>query len=239
MENALIKTQDISPIVQMAMKGKFDIEQLDKLIDVQEKFEKIQAKKEFYKAFSEFKREPIVIKKDSNVSYTSKKTGETTSYNHASLSNVMEVASPLLALHGLAISWLPNQENGQISVTTVLSHVLGYSVSTTLSAPPDTSGQKNSIQAVASTVTYLERYTTLAILGLATKEDNDGQGTDSQKELEYITPDQVENLKFEIDKTQRDNEELSGVICGAYKVPSLQHILSKDYAGILDRISKS
>jgi hypothetical protein len=41
--------------------------------------------------------------------------------------------------------------------------------------PPDAGGAKNAIQARASTKTYLERYTLLAILGLSSKDaDADG-----------------------------------------------------------------
>ena len=44
-------------------------------------------------------------------------------------------------------------------------------------APLDTSGGKNNIQAMGSAVSYLERYTLLAITGLSTKEmDDDGRG---------------------------------------------------------------
>ena len=49
---------------------------------------------------------------------------------------------------------------------------------------PDTSGSKNSIQAISSAVTYLQRYTLLAATGLSTSElgnlDNDGRGTGAE-----------------------------------------------------------
>jgi hypothetical protein len=45
----------------------------------------------------------------------------------------------------------------------------------TMSAPPDTSGAKNVIQAKASTVTYLRRYTLLGAVGMAAgMPDSDG-----------------------------------------------------------------
>jgi hypothetical protein len=52
---------------------------------------------------------------------------------------------------------------------------MGHSERTTLSATADTSGSKNSIQAIGSTVTYLQRYTLLAAVGLAAGGDDDGQ----------------------------------------------------------------
>lgn len=233
MPKELIKTQDISPIVQMAMKNKFDIAQLDKLIDVQEKFEKIRAEKEYNISFAKFKQNNIIITKDNDVEYG------TTSYSHASLANILAIVTPLLSKEGLALSWKTDQDDqGIVKVTAILTHELGHSVPSSLKAKPDNSGGKNEVQAIGSIVTYLERYTTKALLGIAESKDNDGQGA-NQKELDYITPDQVENLQFEIDSTKRDNAELTKVVCDAYKVPSLQHILSKDFAEILDRITKS
>ena len=63
----------------------------------------------------------------------------------------------------------------------------------TLSASADNSGSKNSIQAIGSTVTYLQRYTLLAITGLATEDmDDDGSGSDDTGEL--ISAEQKEEL---------------------------------------------
>jgi hypothetical protein len=47
-----------------------------------------------------------------------------------------------------------------------------------MSGPHDQSGNKNAIQAIASTVTYLERHTAVAITGVAVsdEEDDDGAG---------------------------------------------------------------
>jgi hypothetical protein len=59
---------------------------------------------------------------------------------------------------------------------------MGHSEETTLKAIPDTSGSKNSIQAIGSTVTYLERYTLLAAMGMAAAGmDNDGRTVDEEQ----------------------------------------------------------
>jgi hypothetical protein len=51
-----------------------------------------------------------------------------------------------------------------------------------MSAPPDASGGKNTIQQIASTVTYLQRYTLLAITGVATKgQDDDARGAQPEQ----------------------------------------------------------
>ena len=47
-------------------------------------------------------------------------------------------------------------------MTCQITHELGHSESVEMTAPPDDSGGKNTIQSIASTKTYLERYTLLA-----------------------------------------------------------------------------
>jgi hypothetical protein len=70
----------------------------------------------------------------------------------------------------------------QIAVTCVLTHKMGHSEETTLKAIPDTSGNKNTVQAIGSTVTYLERYTLLAAMGMAAAGmDNDGRMADEEQ----------------------------------------------------------
>jgi hypothetical protein len=52
-----------------------------------------------------------------------------------------------------------------------------------MTGPLDDSGNKNKIQQAGSTVTYLQRYTLLAVTGLSTQDqDDDGQGADDDGE---------------------------------------------------------
>jgi hypothetical protein len=95
--------------------------------------------------------------------------------------------APALSKHGFSYSWATRQErDGRsivwIEVTCTLKHRLGHSESVTLGGPPDISGNKNPIQQVVSTVTYLERHTLKAITGVSEKgEDDDGQGGPEQR----------------------------------------------------------
>ena len=63
---------------------------------------------------------------------------------------------------------------------------------------PDDSGGKNPIQSIGSTITYLERYTILALTGLATKEqDDDGKSANQtqQPDLSKSSQEYKEMLK--------------------------------------------
>jgi len=149
--------------------GNMDVGKLKELLDLQERWDATQAKKAYVQAMAAFKETPPEIEKDRTVEYG------TTSYKHATLYNVTTKINTELSKHGLTASWVTSQANGSIKVTCKITHIMGHSEETCLSAPPDATGSKNAIQAIGSTVTYLQRYTVLALTGLASyDQDDDG-----------------------------------------------------------------
>ncbi len=179
-------------MLQIAVERGSDIDQLTKLMDLQERWEANEARKAFVAAKAAFKAEAPNVLKNKSVGFTSRRTNTDTNYDYATLDNVADTISPLLAEQGLSYSWETDQiEGGVIKVTCVLSHILGHSERVTLQAPPDATGNKNSIQQIGSTVTFLQRYTLLSATGIATKgQDNDGQMAGSFP----ISPEQKEQL---------------------------------------------
>lgn len=175
-------------LIQLGMAKGIDLPQLEALFNLQLRWEANEAKKAFVAAMNAFKADPPEILKNKKVAYTSKKTGETTAYQHATLDHVCDAVTDGLSKHGISHRWKVTQSEGLIRVTCVLTHELGHSEETTLCAGPDDSGGKNAVQALGSTVTYLERYTLLAATGLAAENgDNDGQGTPKWEKLqEYL-----------------------------------------------------
>ena len=154
--------------------GGMDVVKLKELLDLEERWKAGEAKKAYVRAMAAFKEKPPEILKDKTVNYKTQKG--TTSYKHATLYNVTSKINTELSKHGLTAAWVTSQNNGSIKVTCKITHVDGHSEETCLSAPPDLTGSKNPIQAIASTVTYLERYTLLALTGLATADqDDDGK----------------------------------------------------------------
>lgn len=162
-------------ILERAYQSGADITVLTQLLDLKVKWEADEARKAFVKAMTIFKQNPPKIMKDKLVDYPSK--GGRTTYYHATLASVVSAAIQSLAAVGISHSWSTEQGNGTIAVVCTLTHELGHRESVRMEAGSDTSGGKNSIQAVASTTTYLQRYTLLAITGLATEDqDDDGGG---------------------------------------------------------------
>jgi hypothetical protein len=163
-------------LLRIAVETGADLDRLEKLMDLQQKWEANEARKAYVAAMTGFKGEPIQIFKRKEVSFTTR-DGDTTSYKHAELSDVTDAIAPAMAKHQLSFRWDVKQEAGTITVDCIVTHVLGHSEKVTMQGSPDTSGKKNAIQQVASTVSYLQRYTLLAATGVATKGmDDDAQG---------------------------------------------------------------
>lgn len=151
-------------------------DEISKFMDLMERQQAAEAKASFIRAMAAFKKNPPDIYKNKSVEFSG------TSYMHATLGNICEQIICALAEHGISHDWSVEQPgNGMVRVICTLTHEQGHSKSTTLEAPPDSSGKKNAIQSIASTVTYLERYTLLAACGIAVKEqgDDDGRGAET------------------------------------------------------------
>lgn len=176
-EITIVPSAAITPadLLLKAIESGAGLDKMEQLMALQERWEANEAKKAFVQAMVEFKAEPITIGKHKRVSFQTAK-GKT-EYDHAELVDVTEAIVPRLAKHGLSHDWSVSQEGARITVTCTITHRLGHSKSVSMSAPADDSGGKNSIQAIASAKTYLERYTLLAITGSATGgQDDDGAG---------------------------------------------------------------
>ena len=184
-------------IFQVSTEKGYEPAFIEKMMELQERNDANNARKAFHEAMAEFKANAPDIEKDKTVSYSVQGKG-TTTYNHASLANVTNKINKALSEYGLSAAWITSQGEGGITVKCTITHKLGHSESTALTAAPDSSGGKNAIQAIGSSVTYLERYTLLALTGLATHEmDDDGKGAE---DVAYITEAQVKELQKEIDE---------------------------------------
>lgn len=187
-------------LLEMAISNGTDMAQLEKLLELKEKYDREEARKAFTAALAAFKSEEISIKKDRTVGFNSNDGSQQINYSHASLGNIIKTATPVMSRHGLSARWLTEQGEGGVTVTCILTHKDGHSESTKLFAAPDNSGKKNAIQQVASTITYLERYTFLAITGLAVEEQDDDGASSAQEvaPVAIVSEDQALKLHSKI-----------------------------------------
>lgn len=202
-------------LLQMAVSQGANLDQLDKLMQLQERWEANEARKAFVAAMAAFKSEPLRVIKSKQVSIPGG-----AKFSHATLADVVDAAVAGMGAHGLSHRWITSQSANEITVTCVVTHALGHSESTSLTCKPDDSGKKNAIQQVASAITYLERYTLQAALGIAASDmqEDDGRGTSHQ--VEMLSDEQQAQLQDLIDANGRDKAKFLQWA----KVESLQDI---------------
>ena len=217
-----IQKRSPADLIQQAVAGGADLDKLSKLLDIQERWEANEAKKAFQVAMAAFKSNPPNIGKDKKVSFGN------TKYSHASLYNVVEKITKELSKHGLSASWITHQ-NGQIGVTCRITHVLGHSQETTLQAPADTSGSKNAIQAIGSTISYLQRYSLLAVLGLAAHDMDDDAVVAVD---EPITEAQLGTLRDQMLAVEADEKKFLAYL----KVESLEEIRQSQFKKAIEAL---
>lgn len=180
------------------------LEQVEKMMDLQERWEKKEAKKSYDAAFASFKAEAVQIIKGKLIT-----DGPLKGKSHAELCDVVDAVTPALSKHGLSSSWkITKDDPAWMEVTCYLRHVGGHEESVSMGGPPDAGGAKNAIQARASTKTYLERYTLKGITGLSERnDDDDGSGRNAGKDLREAALDDL--LKRVTDA--RDADQLTKV----------------------------
>lgn len=227
MEKAIVtKVEGNTPadMIRMAVTEKADLDKIEKLLTLQERWEANEAKKMYNAAMSEFKANPPEIEKDKKAGYTPKNGGPDVKYNYASLSNITNKINKELSKYGLSASWRTKQEATKITVSCKITHILGHSEETSLSAEADVTGAKNAIQAIGSTITYLEKYTLLAMVGLATRDqDDDGKAT-----IKKINDEQVSSLLDILDNF-KDSKEKKKKFYEFMKVEKIEDIKFLDY----------
>lgn len=167
-------------------------EVLSQLMTLQERYDARESGREFNDALAMAKEDLPIIPKNNLVGYRHKDGSGETGYRHEDLGTIAAMVNPILSRNGLSYRWRSSMAGATLTVTCVLSHRRGHSEETSLSAPADMSGKKNPHQAIASALTYLQRYTLKCALGLAAGNDDDGRGGVVDEPL--VTPAQADEL---------------------------------------------
>ncbi len=169
-------------LIDKAIEKDIDVDKFAKLVDIVKMLENEKAKRDFYEALSKFQGEVPPIKKLSraDMGYGKPK------YNYAEFGEIVTTIQEPLKKHGLSYHFeIGNEhtiikgEKGEdiivefVAVTCTVAHKSGYEKTTTMSVQKDAGVGKSNVQAVGSTITYLKRYTLLALLGIGTADPDD------------------------------------------------------------------
>lgn len=217
------QSEPVTPaqMLQIAVEQNADLDKLQQLMDLQDRWEANQARKAFVEAMSGFRGACPAIDRD--------RKGHNS--NYATLAGTIEQIKALLSQHQLSHSWRTQQEGQMVTVTCTVTHSMGHSESTSLTAAPDTGPGKNSIQAIGSAVSYLQRYTLFAILGLASKDmDNDGAG--AAKQEKFITSVQAKRLRDAAKFVGKDDS----YICKKAQIGAVEDLHAARFEGALKHL---
>jgi len=182
-DTPIATTQSPDNLLAMAIEKGADIDQLTKLMDLKERYDSANAKRSFYEAMADFQSKVPSIRKTSNVSY------KNTNYNFAPLGSIAEQIRQSMRECGLSYRFEQSHLDG-IEITCIVTHLEGHSEQASMKASADTTGSKNSIQAIGSTVSYLQRYTLISVLGLTTADED----IDAQTPEEISINDEIKQI---------------------------------------------
>jgi len=211
-------------MVGQAVANGASIEVVEKLMALHERWEARQGRKAFDEAMAAAKAEIPVIFKSREVDFTS--TKGRTHYRYEDLAEIAKTVNPILGRHGLSYRFRTTSNAGEpVTVTCIVSHRQGYSEENTLSAGRDETGNKNSIQAVGSTITYLQRMTLKAALGLAASADDDGRASEEYDDT-LISNEQRDVILKLIDEVGGSAD----VFCKYFKIEAVAGLPASQFA---------
>lgn len=221
-----IDTVPMSPmdLVSYAIQSGQPIDIIREAIALSKELKREQALEAFDAAVADAKAEigPAIKNRTGN---NSKKYADFAAY--------ASVVDPIIGKHGLSYRFRTTQDD-RIHVTCVLSHRAGHREETTLSGPSDTTGSKNAIQAIGSTLTYLQRYTLVQALGLAASEDDDGSRHGHTVDDVPIGAEQVKTIRDLIAATGADIEKF----CAYMKIEAIPDIATSQFQRAVQMLEK-
>lgn len=183
-------------LIAAAIEKGLDVSSLEKLMELKERHEANEARKRFFEAFTNFQANCPDLRKTKAVSF-----GQT-NYHYAPLADITRQLAKVLKQNELSYRWEIKDDQNQMAVTCLISHIDGHTERTTMTANPDTSGAKNAIQARGSAIEYLKRYTLIGALGLSTADsDIDGRLPDVDINKLHEAYMEVYNQIIQLDST--------------------------------------
>lgn len=208
-------------MLSMAVERGASIDVMSKLMDLRERWEAGQARKAFDKAVAAAKAQiPAIVK--NREGHNNKR--------YADFAAIAKVVDPIISQFGLTYRFRTTQTD-RINVTCVLSHKGGHAEENTLAGPADTSGNKNAIQAIGSTLTYLQRYTLVQALGLAASEDDDGRSGNMGS---VISEEQAMELRDLLEATGSDQQKFLAYV----RADHLKDIQADKFAGLVAMLKR-
>lgn len=224
-------------LLQVAIQNKVDSQQLKELMDLEREWRADKAKAAYSEAMAKFNDLKRVIPHNKKG-----KTAGNAPFSYADFGQLVNAITPWLAQCGLSFSHSQDQpvmsQNGKIALIMVhctVRHKDGHSEAYSCPAIPDLRLEEkvSPSQLLQLAKTYAKRQTLSEALGLATSDDaqDDDAVTPNVKPAELpLTPDQLKNLRTEMDKNGIDD----AVMCEVASVGRVEDIVQGRLAGAIN-----
>ena len=161
----------INAIERICLNPEMDVEKLERMLDMQERVLDRQAEQQFQVDMANMQAEMPVIERNGKI-----EVNKVVRSRYAKFEDINRAVLPVMQKYGFSITFETQQSDAYINIIGVLRHKSGHKQSTQLQIPYDTSGAKNAVQAVGSSVSYGKRYVMSALLNItSTDDDDDGQ----------------------------------------------------------------
>lgn len=168
-------------IARAARDPSVDIDKMERLILMQERVQARDAEVAFSEAFASMQPELPAISKNGQIVHKGQLISEFSEWE-----DINKAITPVLSRFGFSLSFKPATVDNKVAVTAILRHRLGYKDEATLPLPTDTSGAKNAVQGIGSTLSYGKRYTAVLLLNLTTGgDDDDGSSAAPVQKTQY------------------------------------------------------
>lgn len=183
--------QITNALMQSIESGVLQPEQLEMVLNAQERILDRQAKQSFFSDMAHCQAEiPVVMKNKTNLQ---------TSSRYEDIESLNNVIKPVYTKWGFAVSFnsMPAAEEGNIGMKATVSHKDGWFEDHTIELPLDTLGikgnvNKTKIHGTASSRSYCRRYLLREIFNITTTEDIDD---DAQSVIETLDEKEIANIE--------------------------------------------
>lgn len=166
----------IAIIEKAASNPRFNVEKMERLLSLQERIMAKQAEMAFTEAMTRLQENLPRITKKGRIAFIDKKNNQRDT-PYAKYEDIDKAIRPLLLAEGFHLHFDTKWGADGATIYGTLTHRDGHSITSEMRLPLDTSGSKNSLQAMGSTISYGQRYNVKMLLNLIFEdEDTDGAG---------------------------------------------------------------
>ncbi len=200
----------LAVIERVVLDPNADMDKLEKMLDMQERVMARDAKIAYNSSMAMLQSQLPEISKEGEIAVNGNVRSK-----YARYEDIMKAIKPLLSTHGISISFRANFSENMLDITGVISHQEGHSEETTMRLPFDSSGSKNTVQAIGSSVSYGKRYVLCMLLNISTGGEDD-DGNTSAKPGAGISDDTVSKIQQGMEVTGKSLEDCLAFINGIF-----------------------